>query len=104
MHRIEVGSGPHEENLAQVRPDGLYLDQMTRELNAWREQLGRMYTPPEGCSFKIQWSPHEFGKYGDVIAEAPDAHADWAYGAERGAAVWDDLAREELGLKADAHG
>ena len=101
MDMIYIGATPNDEECAQVSEHTDYMPQMRAELRAYKNQLTRMYPPPEGgdARFDIKWERHDFGTYGEVVARFDgenDAEIEWAMSAELGAETWDDQARDEL--------
>lgn len=60
---LDLGCTPCEESCAQVgAPD--YHTRARKECKAFIGQLIRMFgEPPDGCMFKINNNPHDFGDY-----------------------------------------
>jgi hypothetical protein len=103
---MEIGPTPYEENCAQVG-DLNYLELAKKELNAYRDQLYRMFPSAysKGVSFIIKWFEHDFGTYGEVCIRwnTDDSNADdYAYEIERNLpGFWDQEAQNELELTND---
>jgi hypothetical protein len=101
--RLYIGSSPYGEDCAQVGSDDYYT-RARRECRAFIAQLIRMHgEPPTGCRLTVGSNPHDFGTYYSVDAvfdDANDAACAYAYRCEgEGPELWDDAAREELGME-----
>lgn len=94
MNKIHIGSSPYDEECAQVgSPDFHWRSKV--ELQAFKEQLERLFPAPEGAHYGIAWSNHDYGRYGEVVAvynPESEEHTNWAFLAEDGCATWDDQA------------
>lgn len=93
--KIFIGSSPYEEDCAQVGSNDFHWKSKA-ELQAFKDQLQRLFPAPEGASYQIVWSNHDYGRYGEVCAvfdDTNETHADWAWQAEDGCATWDDEAK-----------
>lgn len=89
LEYVIVGSVPYDEPCAQVgKPD--YRARMRLETDLYIRMLEAEYPPPPGCRFCVKAFPHDFGTYHEVVAEYTPEHAQWAYMAENGLAVWDE--------------
>jgi hypothetical protein len=98
MDKIYIGSSPYECDCAQVgSPDYHWRSKV--ELQAFKEQLERLFPAPEGARYDIAWSNHDYGRYGEVVAvfdPTNEVHTDWAFLAEDGCATWDEQALEKI--------
>lgn len=98
LEKIYIGSSPYEEDCAQVgQPD--FHTKSKAELQAFKDQLQRLFPAPEGACYQVVWSNHDYGRYGEVCAvfdPSNEEHTDWAYIAEDGCATWDDEAKAFL--------
>jgi len=95
-------STPVEEDCAQVGEEN-YEQRAKRECRALIGQLIRMYgEPPEGVTLVTKGFPHDFGTYYEVIVNFDDANRkQTAYACmlvDGLPDLWDEQAREELGL------
>ncbi len=112
MEVIDIGPGPHEEDVAQIGDED-FSHKNIKECRAFKAQIMRAYgEPPEGASLRIMGNPHEFGFYREVAVrvdgsgglEQGRAAMEYAYRVESDKdgklAQWDDHAKIELGLVA----
>ena len=92
MDYINIGSTPPDEDCL---PIGHHL--CRAETAIYRRQLQREFPAGE---FRIQWFPHDFGTYCEVVAmygeELDTATNEAAFEAECGRGEWDEEARIEL--------
>ena len=65
---VELGCSPCEEDCVQVSKTEDYMPAMRAELKRWKELLEQTFPIPENieASFRIKFSPHDFGSYGEV--------------------------------------
>lgn len=99
---VSIGSVPADEECAQIG-DADYGPRSRRECFAFIAQLRRMFGPePEGAELRMTGFAHDFGTYHEVLCWYEDGNTaamDYAFNCEGGMpSVWDDQAREELGL------
>lgn len=94
-----LGPVPSDEDCAQVGDEN-FRQRATLEMDAYINQLYRLFPDADSCGviFTKKWFNHDFGSYGEVIAN---------YNNDEGFAFvlnvelnlpsyWDDEAREEL--------
>jgi hypothetical protein len=64
---ITLGSTPSDEPCASVgEPD--YPEKALPECRRFLQLLRKTFGPePEGARFSIQWFPHDFGSYCEVV-------------------------------------
>lgn len=102
---LTIGSTPNAEDCAQVGSEN-YTERSRKECQAYINQLTRIYgEPPFGARYKISSNPHDFGTYHEVdivFDDQNEAAEEYAYKVELGCENWDDEARKELGLDAEA--
>jgi hypothetical protein len=106
---IELGSSPSDEACAQVGHAD-YLERSRTECKVFRSQILRHYPRPEGleqqAGLGIASHPHELGNYRTVdVAYDPFSvrATQWASLVDSDPlgmlTRWDEVAREELGLR-----
>ena len=90
---ISIGPSPYEEHCAQVGEPGYRekaLEECARFIRLLRETCG---SEPEGASLSVQWFPHDFGEYAEVVCYFnPNIHesVEYASRCEEGApATWE---------------
>jgi len=100
---ISIGCSPYDEDCAQVGSAG-FRERASIEMNVYIDQLHRMFPQIEDSdlTLAIKWFPHDFGSYGEVVVKYSDANPDdeaLALFLENNAPdLWDDIAKERLGL------
>lgn len=104
--KITVGSGPAEEDCAQLGTEGFEI-RAYAELKAYKGLIRRAIaaagrTIPEGFKFIIRENPHDFGVYLDLAVSFPEECVEsselFTWIDEFAPPVWDEEARQELGL------
>ena len=96
-----LGPSPADEDCAQVGEDN-FRQRATKEMNAYINQLYRLFPDAEEkcVTFKIKWFSHDFGSYGEVIAEYDDSdYESFKFCISVDNAIpynWDEEALEEL--------
>src|SRR5436190_24087056 len=66
-HYFAIGPSPHEEECAMVGEPG-YRQKAIEECTRFIRLLREMFGPePEGAWLRVQWSPHDFGDYCEVV-------------------------------------
>ncbi len=99
---MALGPTPCMEDCVQIgTPD--YHEKATKECQAFRNQLVRVFGEPPGAArFVIKSFPHDFGNYLEVcVVYNPDddKESKFAYKVEgESPKNWDEEARKELGL------
>lgn len=88
-----IGPTPYEESCQQVGTPSFDKKKEMLELEAYKQQLLRVYgDPPEGAAINIKSFPHDFGSYREVICRYnPDDEkaVEYAFAMESGCANWD---------------
>ena len=95
MASLSVGPAPPEAKCAQigVTPDASQLNRL--ECQAYIQGLIKhLGPPPQGVSFRVQGSLHDFGTYYEVQCRYPGDSAeaaDYALKAEKGFPTWSEV-------------
>jgi len=104
-----IGSSPWGEDCAQTT-NPLYVLRATLECNTYKAQLRRHYSAAHDgqelpCLLTITENPHDFGVYytvDAVFSDDDEAAVTAAYWLEaQGPELWDEIARQELGMPAE---
>lgn len=96
-----LGPSPSDEDCSQVGEDN-FRQRATKEMKAYIDQLYRLFPDAQdsGVEFKIKWFNHDFGSYGEVIAqydESNDAAFKFCIAVDNAIPYnWDEEAMEEL--------
>jgi hypothetical protein len=99
---IELGCAPCDESCAQVGEPG-FRERARKEMDAYINQLYREFPDLRLSSvfLKKMWVQHDFGVYGEVIAEYGDDDESYALAVQVENYLpcnWDEEAILELGL------
>lgn len=94
-----LGSAPCDEDCAQVgSPD--YMVRARAECLAWKDQLERTFSLPEGMRFVGKQLVHEFGTYHEIALvhdDSNDEHLGVLMQVEDNLPTnWDEVARVKL--------
>lgn len=104
MEYIELGPTPPEEDCAQLGSDD-FTKRAKKEMTAYVNQLNREFPDAEskGIHFSIKWFNHDFGRYGEVVAnwDTDDEIAnEYVYVIDSSIPTnWDREALQELNLE-----
>lgn len=98
---MEIGSGPADENVAQIGVEDDAPQRNRAECKALVGQMRRILgDEPFGASLFVKSNPHDFGTYREVAVSYDDSQpeaVEYAFKAERSLpAKWDEQAIKEL--------
>jgi hypothetical protein len=97
---LVIGSVPASEPCEQLG-ENYDSQRATIELRAFRNQIERTKTIPEGAYLSFKTFPHDFGSYKELVANYDDSIDDEEfyeelYALEEIPEYWDEEAKKEL--------